>query len=66
MTASSVTPLTITGSPPCPNGSVLQPTLYLSMVWQVPVAGRPLAIQPPDIQTVEAAIMESEGISGRV
>jgi hypothetical protein len=26
-------------------------------VWQVPVAGGPLAIQPPDIQIVEAAIM---------
>jgi hypothetical protein len=65
VTASSVTTLTITGSPPCPSGSVLRPTPYLSMVWQVPVAGGPLAIQPPDIQIVEAAIMESEGISGR-
>jgi hypothetical protein len=27
------------------------------MVWQVPVAGGPTAIQPPDIQIVEAAIM---------
>jgi len=54
-------PLDITGYPPCPGGSVLQPTPYLSMVWQVPVAGGPLAIQPPDIQIVEAAIMQSGG-----
>ncbi len=54
-TASATTSLTITGSPPCPSGSVVQPTPYLSMVWQVPVAGGPLAIQPPDIQIVEAA-----------
>jgi hypothetical protein len=26
-------------------------------VWEVPVAGGPLAIQPPDIQIVEAAVM---------
>jgi hypothetical protein len=31
------------------------------MVWQVPVAGGPLAIQPPDIQIVEAAIMQVDG-----
>ncbi len=54
-------PLDITGYPPCPGGSVLQPTPYLSMVWQVPVAGGPLAIQPPDIQIVEAAVMGSSG-----
>jgi hypothetical protein len=30
-------------------------------VWQVPVAGGPLAIQPPDIQIVEAAIMQVDG-----
>ena len=59
--AASTTPLAITGSPPCPSGSVRQPTPYLSMVWQVPVAGGALAIQPPDIQIVEAAIMQSEG-----
>jgi hypothetical protein len=54
-------PLDITGYPPCASGSVLQPTPYLSMVWQVPVAGGPLAIQPPDIQIVEAAVMGSGG-----
>ena len=42
-----------------PSGSVVQPTPYVSMVWQVPVAGGPLAIQPPDIQIVEAAVMQS-------
>jgi hypothetical protein len=31
------------------------------MVWQVPVAGGPLAIQPPDIQIVEASVMASSG-----
>jgi hypothetical protein len=55
------TSLQISGTPPCPSGSVQRPTPYLSMVWQVPVAGGPLAIQPPDIQIVEAAIMQSEG-----
>ena len=57
-------PLAITGTPLCPSGSVLQPTPYLTMVWQVPVAGGPLAIQPPDIQIVEAAVMESSGDRG--
>jgi hypothetical protein len=55
------TPLAITGYAPCAAGSVLQPTPYISMVWQVPVAGGPLAIQPPDIQIVEAAVMEING-----
>jgi hypothetical protein len=58
-TATTALPLAITGFPPCPAGSVVQPTPYVSMVWQVPVAGGPLAIQPPDIQVVEAAIMQS-------
>jgi hypothetical protein len=56
-------PFDITGFPPCPSGSVLRPTPYVSMVWQVPVAGGPLAIQPPDIQMVEAAVMQSSGTS---
>jgi len=60
-TPSAATPLAVTGYPPCPAGSTLQPTPYLSMVWQVPVAGGPLAIQPPDIQIVEAAVMASGG-----
>ena len=58
-TVNATMPLAITGFPPCPPGSVVQPTPYVSMVWQVPVAGGPLAIQPPDIQIVEAAVMQS-------
>jgi hypothetical protein len=51
--------LQITGTPPCPAGSVQQSTPFVTMVWQVPVAGGPLAIQPPDIQIVEAAVMSA-------
>jgi hypothetical protein len=58
-TAEQGTPLTITGFAPCPSGSTLGPTPYVSMVWQVPVAGGPLAIQPPDIQIVQAATMQT-------
>jgi hypothetical protein len=57
--AGSATTLSITGTPPCGADSVQRPTPYLTMVWQVPVAGGPTAIQPPDIQIVEAAVMES-------
>jgi hypothetical protein len=49
----------ITGYPPCPSGSSVRQTPYVTMVWQVPVAGGPLAIQPPDIQIVEAATMQT-------
>jgi hypothetical protein len=59
MTASPGTPLTITGFAPCASTSTIGPTPYMSMVWQVPVAGGPLAIQPPDIQIVEAATMQT-------
>jgi len=55
----SATRLSITGTPPCAAASVQRPTPYVTMVWQVPVAGGPTAIQPPDIQIVEAAVMES-------
>jgi hypothetical protein len=51
----------ITGTPPCASGSAHSSTPYVSMVWQVPVAGGPLAIQPPDIQIVEAAVMGASG-----
>ena len=54
----------ITGYPPCPSGSSVQPTPYVTMVWQVPVAGGPLAIQPPDIQIVEAATMQTRSLAG--
>ncbi len=57
----TATTLAVTGYPPCAVGSALAPTPYLSMVWQVPVAGGPLAIQPPDIQIVEAAVMQATG-----
>jgi hypothetical protein len=52
-------PLTITGFAPCSSGSTIGPTPYMSMVWQVPVAGGPLAIQPSDIQIVEAATLQT-------
>jgi hypothetical protein len=55
----SATTLDITGTPPCGAASVQRSTPYLTMVWQVPVAGGPTAIQPPDIQIVEAAVMAS-------
>jgi hypothetical protein len=53
--------LAISGAPPCPSGSQVSSTPYMTMVWQVPVAGGPTAIQPPDIQIVEAAIMQAGG-----
>ena len=56
-TAPPATTLVITGVTPCATGTVQRATPYVTMVWQVPVAGGPLAIQPPDIQIVEAAIM---------
>jgi hypothetical protein len=62
-TPSPTMPFDITGYPPCAAGTQLQPTPYVSMVWQVPVAGGPLAIQPPDIQIVEAAVMQQSGTS---
>jgi hypothetical protein len=52
-------PLAISGFAPCPADSTMGPTPYLTMVWQVPVAGGPLAIQPPDVQIVEAATMRT-------
>ncbi len=62
-TPSTTTPFDISGFPPCAAGTQVQPTPYVTMVWQVPVAGGPLAIQPPDIQIVEAAVMQQNGIS---
>ena len=56
-TPSGSSPLSISGVPPCAVGTVRQTTPYLSMVWQLPVAGGPLAIQPPDLQILEAAVM---------
>lgn len=62
-TPSTTTPFDISGFPPCAAGTQVQPTPYVTMVWQVPVAGGPLAIQPPDIQIVEAAVMQQNGTS---
>jgi hypothetical protein len=58
-TGSPAFPLAISGFAPCAKGSTTGPTPYLTMVWQVPVAGGPLAIQPPDIQIVEAATLQT-------
>ena len=61
-TTSAATPLAVTGYPPCPGGlDAPSRRPILSMVWQVPVAGGPLAIQPPDVQIVEAAVMAAWG-----
>ncbi len=57
-TANAVT-FQVTGTAPCAQGTAQRPTPYMTMVWQVPVAGGPLAIQPPDIQLVEAATMQT-------
>jgi hypothetical protein len=53
--------LQITSTVPCAQGTIQKPTPYVTMVWQVPVAGGPLAIQPPDIQIVEASVMSTLG-----
>ena len=64
VTSSPTMPLDITGYTPCAERLTVTPTPYLTMVWQVPVAGGPLAIQPPDIQIVEAAVMQTLGPDG--
>ena len=61
LTLSPIGRFDVTGFSPCPAGTVRQSTPYTTMVWQVPVAGGPLAIQPPDIQIVEAAVMAAAG-----
>jgi hypothetical protein len=55
----------INGLQPCAPGSHADPTTpYMTHVWQVPVAGGPLAIDPSDLQVVEAAIMaQQEGLA---
>jgi len=52
----------ITGTVPCAQVTVQKPTAHVTMVWQIPVAGGPLAIQPPDIQIVEASVMATFGL----
>jgi hypothetical protein len=51
----------IQGFTPCPEGtSPMGPTPMMTHVWQVPVAGGPLAMDPSDLQVVEAAIMAQQ------
>jgi hypothetical protein len=51
----------IDGLQPCNTGSMADPTTpFMTHVWQVPVAGGPLAIDPSDLQVVEAAIMAQQ------
>lgn len=51
----------IDGLQPCSPGSHPDPTTpFMTHVWQVPVAGGPLAIDPSDLQVVEAAIMAQQ------
>ena len=62
---SSNTTHQIDGLQPCGAGSIAEaPTPFMTHVWQVPVAGGPLAIDPSDLQVVEAAIMaQQEGLA---
>jgi hypothetical protein len=55
----------IDGFTPCkPGTSHSGPTPMMTHVWQVPVSGGPLAIDPSDLQVVEAAIMaQQEGLA---
>jgi hypothetical protein len=55
----------IDGFTPCPPGTYhYGATPMMTHVWQVPVAGGPLAIDPSDLQVVEAAIMaQQEGLA---
>ena len=55
----------IDGFTPCPPGTSHNgPTPMMTHVWQVPVAGGPLAMDPSDLQVVEAAIMaQQEGLA---
>lgn len=61
----STTTHQIDGFTPCPPGSRHKGrTPYMTHVWQVPVAGGPLAIDPSDLQVVQAAIMaQQEGLA---
>lgn len=54
----------IVGFTPCTSGTFNEPTGMMTHVWQVPVAGGPLALDPSDLQVVEAAIMaQDEGLA---
>ena len=61
----SATTHQIDGFTPCAPGSYHDgSTPMMTHVWQVPVAGGPLAMDPSDLQVVEAAIMaQQEGLA---
>jgi hypothetical protein len=48
------------GFTPCAPGTFNYVTPMMTHVWQVPVPGGPLAMDPSDLQVVEAAIMAQE------
>jgi hypothetical protein len=50
----------IVGFTPCAPGTVHERTAVMTHVWQVPVPGGPLALDPSDVQTVEAAIQAQQ------
>jgi hypothetical protein len=51
----------IDGLQPCDPGSHADPTTpFMTHVWQVPVPGGPLAIDPSDLQVVQSAIMAQQ------
>jgi hypothetical protein len=51
----------INGLQPCNPGSHADPTTpFMTHVWQVPVPGGPLAIDPSDLEVVQAAIMAQQ------
>lgn len=50
----------IVGFTPCGPAEVNPVTPYMTHIWQVPVPGGPLALDPSDLQTVEGAIMAQQ------
>jgi hypothetical protein len=50
----------IDGFTPCKPGNINLQTPVMTHVWQVPVPGGPLALDPSDLQTVEAAIQAQQ------
>lgn len=56
----STTTHLIVGFTPCPAGTVHSQTPFMAHVWQVPVPGGPLTLDPSDLQTVEAAVMAQQ------
>jgi hypothetical protein len=56
----STTTHLIVGFTPCPAGTVHSRTPFMAHVWQVPVPGGPLTLDPSDLQTVEAAVMAQQ------